>query len=120
MLKWMDDNLNWTAQVGQAFLNQQPDVMASIQRLRAEASKLGNLQSSPQQQVITDGSDIEIVPADPQVIYVPVYQPDQVSLLSNQRTALNLQMEQLTASAQLIKALGGGWDVSQGTTAAIP
>ena len=78
VLKWMDDNLNWTTQMGQAFLNQQPDVMASIQRLRATASKLGNLQSSPQQQVITDGSDIEIVPADPQVIYVPVYQPDQV------------------------------------------
>ena len=52
--------------------------MDSIQRLRATASKLGNLQSSPQQQVIADGSDIEIVPADPQVIYVPVYQPDQV------------------------------------------
>jgi hypothetical protein len=78
VLKWMDDNLNWTTQVGQAFLTQQSDVMASIQRLRAEASKLGNLQSSPQQQVISDGSDIEIVPADSQVIYVPVYQPDQV------------------------------------------
>ena len=78
VLKWMDDNLNWTTQTGQAFLNQQPDVMNAIQRLRTTASKLGNLQSSPQQQVITDGSDIEIVPADPQVIYVPVYQPDQV------------------------------------------
>ena len=78
VLKWMDDNLNWTTDLGQAFLNQQPDVMNSIQRLRATASKLGNLQSSPQQQVIADGSDIEIVPADPQVIYVPVYQPDQV------------------------------------------
>jgi hypothetical protein len=78
VLKWMDDNLNWTTQAGQVFLNQQPDVMNSIQRLRATASKLGNLQSSPQQQVIADGSDIEIVPADPQVIYVPVYQPDQV------------------------------------------
>jgi hypothetical protein len=74
----MDDNLNLTTELGQAFLNQQPDVMNSIQRLRATASKLGNLQSSPQQQVITDGSDIEIIPADPQVIYVPVYQPDQV------------------------------------------
>jgi hypothetical protein len=78
VLKWMDDNLNWTTQAGQAFLNQQPDVMNSIQRLRAMASKLGNLQSSPQQQVVADGDDIEIVPADPQVIYVPVYQPDQV------------------------------------------
>lgn len=78
VLKWMDDNLNATAQIGQAFLSQQTEVMASIQRLRATASKLGNLQSTPQQQVITDGSDIEIVPADPQLIYVPVYQPDQV------------------------------------------
>jgi hypothetical protein len=52
--------------------------MNSIQRLRATASKLGNLQSTPQQQVIADGGDIEIVPADPQVLYVPVYQPAQV------------------------------------------
>ena len=39
---------------------------------------MGNLQSTPQQQVINDGGDIEIVPADPQVIYVPVYQPSEV------------------------------------------
>jgi NodT family efflux transporter outer membrane factor (OMF) lipoprotein len=44
----------------------------------------------------------------------------QTALLSNQRTAMNLRMEQLTASVQLIKALGGGWDVSHGTTEAIP
>jgi hypothetical protein len=78
VLKWMDDNLNWTTVLGQAFLNQQQDVMGSIQRLRTSANNLGNLQSTPQQQVINDGGDIEIVPADPQVIYVPVYQPDQV------------------------------------------
>jgi putative ABC transport system ATP-binding protein len=40
--------------------------------------------------------------------------------LGNQRTALNLRMQQMTASVQLIKALGGGWDVSHSTTAAIP
>jgi hypothetical protein len=74
----MDDNLNWTTDLGQAFLNQQPEVMESIQRLRQSASNVGNLQSTPQQQVVNDGGDIEIVPADPQVIYVPVYQPDQV------------------------------------------
>jgi hypothetical protein len=78
VLKWMDDNLNWTTDLGQAFLNQQQDVMVSIQRLRASANNLGNLQSTPQQQVINDGGNIEIVPAGPQVIYVPVYQPDQV------------------------------------------
>ncbi len=78
VLKWTDDNLAWTTELGQAFLNQQPDVMKSIQRLRASASKLGNLQSSPQQQVVADAGNIEIVPADPQVMYVPVYQPAQV------------------------------------------
>ncbi len=78
VLKWMDDNLNWTTELGQAFLNQPQDVMDSIQRLRQSALNVGNLQSTPQQQVINDGGYIEIVPADPQVIYVPVYQPDQV------------------------------------------
>jgi len=78
VLKWMDDNLNWTTDLGQAFLYQQQDVMDSIQRLRQSASNMGNLQSTSQQQVVNDGSDIEIVPADPEVIYVPVYQPDQV------------------------------------------
>ena len=47
----MDDNLNWTTEVGQAFLNQPQDVMDSIQRLRTSAYNLGNLQSTPQQQV---------------------------------------------------------------------
>jgi NodT family efflux transporter outer membrane factor (OMF) lipoprotein len=44
----------------------------------------------------------------------------QTALLSNQRTATNLRMQQMTASVQLIKALGGGWEVSHGTTAANP
>ena len=65
VLKWMDDNLNWTTDLGQAFINQQQDVMVSVQRLRASASKVGNLQSTPQQQVVNDGGYIEIVPADP-------------------------------------------------------
>jgi len=78
VLNWMDDNLNWTTELGQAFLNQQPEVMESIQRLRMTAANFGNLQSTPQQQVITDDGFIEIVPVDPQVIYVPVYQPSQV------------------------------------------
>lgn len=78
VLKWMDDNLNWTADVGQAFLNQQSDVMNAIQRLRRSAYNLGNLQSTPQQQVMDEGGNLEIVPANPDVIYVPVYQPDPV------------------------------------------
>ena len=78
VLKWMDDNLEWTAELGQAFVNQQADVMDSIQRLRSQAQGLGNLESSPQQEVIADDGDIDIVPMNPDVIYVPVYQPDAI------------------------------------------
>jgi len=78
VLQWMDENLDWTTELGQAFLNQQQDVMDSIQRLRTTAYNLGNLQSTQQEQVINDGGYIEIVPVNTQVIYVPVYQPDEV------------------------------------------
>jgi hypothetical protein len=78
VLKWMDDNLTWTTQLGEAFLYQQQEVMDAIQRLRTSAANLGNLQSTPQQQVVDDGGYYEIVPANPDVIYVPSYQPDQV------------------------------------------
>src|ERR1035437_6531720 len=78
VLKWMDDNLAWTTALGQAFLAQQQDVMDSIQRLRAQAQALGNLQSTPQENVIAAAGAIEILPANPQVVYVPVYQPNLV------------------------------------------
>lgn len=78
VLKWMDDNLAWTTALGQAFLAQQQDVMDSIQRLRAQAEALGNLQTTPQENVVADGGSIEILPGDPAVIYVPVYQPAMV------------------------------------------
>jgi hypothetical protein len=78
VLKWMDDNLAWATALGQAFLAQQQDVMDSIQRLRAQAQALGNLQSTPQENVIADSGAIEIVPANPEMIYVPVYAPDMV------------------------------------------
>jgi hypothetical protein len=78
VLKWMDDNLAWTTDVGQAFLYQQQDVMDSIQRLRAQAQALGNLPSTPQENVVAEDGSIEILPANPQVMYVPVYQPAAV------------------------------------------
>ncbi len=78
VLKWMDDNLAWTTALGQAFQYQQQDVMNSIQRLRSQAMALGNLQSTPQQNVAVDNGLIEILPPNPQVIYVPVYQPNVV------------------------------------------
>ncbi len=77
-LRMLDDNLAWTSDLGQAFLNQPADVMDSVQRLRAQARAMGNLISTPQQTVVVNDGIIEIVPAAPQVIYVPVYQPEVV------------------------------------------
>jgi hypothetical protein len=68
----------WLNDLGAAFLNQQPDVMSSVQRLRAQAIAAGTLYSGPQQQVIQDGSIIEIIPSDPNTIFAPVYDPSVV------------------------------------------
>lgn len=78
VLSYMDNNLNWTIELGQAFLNQQQAVMDSVQRLRISAQNYGNLVSTPQAQVVYDNGQIEILPADPYIIYVPVYQPQYV------------------------------------------
>jgi len=78
VLQMMDDNLDWTNQLGAAVLAQQADVMAAIQAQRAKAEALGNLETTSQQQVINDGGIIQIIPANPQVIYVPVYDPQVI------------------------------------------
>jgi hypothetical protein len=75
VLDMMADNLDWTTSLGQAYVNQSVDVMASVQRLRAQAQAAGNLVTSPEMEVVTSGADIEIWPAQPQYIYVPVYDP---------------------------------------------
>lgn len=71
----MNANLAWTQTLGTAFVNQQADVLASIQRLRAAALAAGSLVSTPQQQVISQNGIIYIMPFNPQVIYVPQYNP---------------------------------------------
>jgi hypothetical protein len=78
VLKWLDDNLPWTTQMGQAFASQPSDVMDSIQRLRAQAQSLGNLPSTPQETVTSDDGDVEIEPTDPDDLYVPDYQPSVI------------------------------------------
>ncbi|HEY7221632.1 MAG TPA: DUF3300 domain-containing protein [Candidatus Binatia bacterium] len=75
VLYMMSDQLDWTTSVGQAYVYQSTDVMTSIQRLRASAYAAGNLISNQQQEVIVDGGAIAIVPAQPQYIYVPSYDP---------------------------------------------
>jgi hypothetical protein len=78
----LSNDIRWTTDLGNAFLSQQADVMSAVQRMRARARANGKLATTPQQVVTTDIQDgqsaIEIQPADPQVVYVPVYQPAYV------------------------------------------
>jgi hypothetical protein len=78
VLKWMNDNLDWTQSLGAAFAMQPADVMKSVQQLRAKARAAGALANTPQQQVDVEGDDIRIVPAQADTIYVPEYDPDIV------------------------------------------
>jgi hypothetical protein len=75
----LNSDVRWTTDLGNAFLAQQADVMNAVQRLRAQASQAGRLQSNSQETVTTQTQGgqaaIEIQPADPQVVYVPVYNP---------------------------------------------
>jgi len=75
VLYMMDNRLDWTTSLGQAYVNQSTDVQTSIQRLRAQAHDAGTLVSSPQMEVVQQGPYWNIWPVDPQLMYVPVYNP---------------------------------------------
>lgn len=79
VIKRLNSDIRWTTDLGNAFLAQQADVMSAVQRLRARAKDSGKLTDTPQQKVVTEEqngqSAIEIQPVDPQVVYVPVYNP---------------------------------------------
>ena len=83
-LATMDQQPDWVQKVGDAFLSQPNEVMDSVQRLRAAAQESGNLESNAQHQVIveeapqTQQTIIKIEPVDPQVVYVPAYNPTVV------------------------------------------
>ena len=75
ILQMMNEKLDWTQKLGDAFLAQQQDVMNSIQYLRAQAQAAGSLKTTEQQVVTTQAQTIIIQPASPQIVYVPVYNP---------------------------------------------
>ncbi|MEY4950683.1 MAG: hypothetical protein RL698_2894 [Pseudomonadota bacterium] len=75
LLSRMAQNLDWTQDLGDAFLGQQSEVMAAVQRMRQRADQAGALQSTPQQTVVKEKQVIQIVPANPEVVYVPQYNP---------------------------------------------
>jgi hypothetical protein len=80
VLQMMSDKLDWTQNLGDAFLAQQKDVLATVQTLRAKALEAGNLKTTKEQEVVVekDPQVIIIQQADPQVVYVPAYNPTVV------------------------------------------
>jgi Protein of unknown function (DUF3300) len=75
ILNMMDQKIDWTTALGQAYAGQSTDVMQAVQHMRDLAQQQGNLQNTPQQQIVTNDGYISIWPAQPNVIYVPVYDP---------------------------------------------
>ena len=86
VLTMMNEKLDWTQKLGDAFLAQQKDVMDAVQRLRTKAKDAGNLKSSKEQTVKTEPAPagapapqiIVIESPSPEVVYVPTYNPTVV------------------------------------------
>ncbi len=75
VLAQMDRNIQWTTDLGNAYYNQPDDVMSAIQMMRGRAQAAGTLRNTPQQDVSNEDGSIVIAPANPEVVYVPVYNP---------------------------------------------
>jgi hypothetical protein len=78
VLEMMNDKLDWTQELGDAFLADQKRVLQSVQGLRQKAEAAGNLKSNEQQKVVKEQTTIIIEPAQPDVVYVPTYNPTVV------------------------------------------
>jgi len=82
VLTFLEQNLEWTTELGKAFTSDQKAVLDSVQRLRTQAKDAGNLKTTAQQEVTTETQNgqtvIVVQPANPQVVYVPQYNPQTV------------------------------------------
>ena len=79
----LSEDLDWTWQLGQAVLNQQGDVLSAVEHFRGQAYAAGNLLSDEYKVVEVIDDTIEIDTADPEVIYVPYYEPEEVVVYQN-------------------------------------
>lgn len=75
LLGMLDKNLSWTSALGEAYVNGAQNVFDAIQVMRRRAQQAGNLKGTEQESVTTQGNTIEIEPTDPQVVYIPEYDP---------------------------------------------
>jgi hypothetical protein len=83
VLSMMADKIDWTTSLGQAYVNQSSDLMEAVQRLRRQARSGGYLVTSPQQEIVDADGYLYIYPAQPQYIYVPVYDPGIVFVVGS-------------------------------------
>ena len=115
----MCQQMDWTKQVGEAFKTDQKAVLASAQRLRTEAVNAGSLRSTPEQTVTKEnqgGQQVVVVqPANPQVVYVPQYDPEQV-YSPPPESAASAPQQTTTTTTQTTEAQSSG--VSTGTAVA--
>src|SRR5437016_8112402 len=75
VLENMDKNLSWTSSLGEAYISQVQDVTEAVQTLRQQARSAGHLNNTEQEKVTTQGNTIIIELANPEVVYVPAYDP---------------------------------------------
>lgn len=75
VLEMMDKNLAWTSALGDAYIAGEQNVLDAVQVMRQRAQQAGNLKSTQQETVTNDGQTIAIEPTDPEVVYVPEYDP---------------------------------------------
>jgi hypothetical protein len=78
VLSMLSEKLDWTQKLGDAFLGQEKEVMETVQVLRKRAKDAGNLNTTQEQKVVVEKETIIIQPANPEVIYVPTYNPTVV------------------------------------------
>jgi hypothetical protein len=78
IIAMLNDNLEWTQQLGYAVATQQAAVLDSIQRLRRQAQKAGSLKTTEQQRVVVQEDTVVVQPANPETVYVPAYNPSEV------------------------------------------
>ncbi|HSK44759.1 MAG TPA: DUF3300 domain-containing protein, partial [Candidatus Binatia bacterium] len=83
VLSMMADKIDWTTSLGQAYVNQSSDLMDAVQRLRRQARSGGYLVTSPQQEIDDTDGYLYIYPAQPEYIYVPVYDPGIVFVVGS-------------------------------------
>jgi hypothetical protein len=112
LVHFLDDNIDWTTALGNAFVAQPSDVMDAVQRMRQRAERAGNLRSSEQQivkkTVVENQPVIVIEPSNPQVVYVPYYRP--VMVFGSPAYPFPVFVSQPPAAGLALSfGTGGGW-----------